>query len=69
MTFSSPREPDILPEPGPARGRLDVASVKAALTKTGGNKSKAARVLGVGRATLYRFLNNNADAREFSRRF
>jgi DNA-binding NtrC family response regulator len=68
MTFSSFREPDILPEPGPARGRLDVASVKAALTKTGGNKSKAARVLGVGRATLYRFLNSNADAREFSRR-
>jgi PAS domain S-box-containing protein len=69
MTFPSPREPDILPEPGPARGRLDAASVKAALTKTGGNKSKAARVLGVGRATLYRFLNNNKDAREFSRRF
>ena len=69
MFLSSPREPDILPEPGPARGRLDVASVKAALTKTGGNKSKAARILGVGRATLYRFLNNHADAREFSRRF
>lgn len=51
-----------------AKGRLDAASVKAALTKTGGNKSKAARVLGVGRATLYRFLSNNTDAMEFSRR-
>jgi sigma-54 dependent transcriptional regulator, acetoin dehydrogenase operon transcriptional activator AcoR len=56
-------------EPGPARGKLDPASVKAALTKTGGNKSKAARVLGVGRATLYRFLANDEDSREFSERF
>lgn len=40
---------------GPAR-KLDVQSVKAALRKTGDNKSKAARLLGVGRATLYRFL-------------
>ncbi|MFN2358243.1 MAG: sigma-54 interaction domain-containing protein [Desulfotignum sp.] len=54
---------------GFGNGKLDAQSVKAALTKTGGNKSKAARVLGVGRATLYRFLTNNADAREFSRRF
>jgi transcriptional regulator of acetoin/glycerol metabolism len=55
-------------EPFAAKGKLDAASVKAALTKTGGNKSKAARALGVGRATLYRFLSNNADAMEFSRR-
>ncbi|MBT3388656.1 MAG: sigma 54-interacting transcriptional regulator, partial [Desulfobacula sp.] len=37
-----------------AKGKLDIESVKAAIKKTGGNKSKAARVLGVGRATLYR---------------
>jgi transcriptional regulator with PAS, ATPase and Fis domain len=36
--------------------KLDGRSVKEALEKTGGNKSKAARLLGVGRATLYRFL-------------
>ncbi|MCF8091292.1 MAG: sigma 54-interacting transcriptional regulator [Desulfotignum sp.] len=57
------------PQTDPARGKLDTESVKAALTKTGGNKSKAARVLGIGRATLYRFLSNNTDAMEFSRRF
>jgi transcriptional regulator with PAS, ATPase and Fis domain len=44
----------------PSRGpspKLKVDTVRKALGKTGGNKAKAARVLGVGRATLYRFLN------------
>jgi len=41
---------------GPAR-KLDVASVREAIRKTGGNKVKAAKLLGVGRATLYRFIN------------
>jgi PAS domain S-box-containing protein len=36
--------------------KLDTESVRAALAQTGGNKAKAARILGVGRATLYRFL-------------
>ena len=45
---------------GPAR-KLDIAGVKAALAETGGNKARAARNLGVGRATLYRFLSENAD--------
>ncbi|MCP4691742.1 MAG: hypothetical protein GY859_27090, partial [Desulfobacterales bacterium] len=42
---------------GPAR-KLNNSSVALALKKTGGNKAKAARILGVGRATLYRFLND-----------
>ena len=43
---------------GPNR-KLDESSVRESLIKTGGNKAKAARVLGVGRATLYRFLDDH----------
>lgn len=45
---------------GPSR-KLDPESVQAALTRSGGNKAKAARILGVGRATLYRFLADFPD--------
>lgn len=62
------------PEPGTrevplTRGKLSDASVRAALVKTGGNKSKAARVLGVGRATLYRFLAQNEGVKSFADEF
>ena len=46
--------------PGPSK-KLDEDSVMAALEKSGGNKAKAARLLGVGRATLYRFLGDMHD--------
>jgi PAS domain S-box-containing protein len=46
---------------GPSRRKLDPESVQAALTRSGGNKAKAARLLGVGRATLYRFLEDFPD--------
>ncbi len=36
--------------------KLDFERVNEALIKTGGNKARAAKYLGVGRATLYRFL-------------
>jgi len=48
------------PTRGPAR-KLDPEGVRNALVQTGGNKAKAARILGVGRATLYRFLAVSSD--------
>jgi DNA-binding NtrC family response regulator len=45
---------------GPPR-KLEARSVRDALLQTGGNKARAARILGVGRATLYRFMAQ-ADA-------
>jgi transcriptional regulator of acetoin/glycerol metabolism len=46
---------------GPDR-KLDSDSVHAALEKTGGNKAKAAKLLEVGRATLYRFIKENPES-------
>ena len=46
---------DTRPSRGPSK-ILDIDRVRDALKKSGGNKAKAARILGVGRATLYRFL-------------
>jgi len=45
---------------GPSR-KLDIASVRSALVHTGGNKARAAKLLGVGRATLYRFLGDHPE--------
>ncbi len=46
---------------GPSR-KLDTRSVQEALRKTGGNKAKAARELGVGRATLYRYITDHPES-------
>ena len=52
----------IQPSRGPSR-KLGPENVQSALTRTDGNKSKAAKLLGVGRATLYRFLSEYPDTR------
>jgi len=48
---------------GPSR-KLDIEGVRSALVKTGGNKAKASKLLGVGRATLYRFLGDHPELQE-----
>lgn len=50
----------LTPSRGPSK-KLDIDRVVSALKQTGGNKAKAARLLGVGRATLYRFLADNPE--------
>ena len=45
---------------GPSK-KLNSEIVSSALIKTGGNKAKAAKLLGVGRATLYRFLADHPN--------
>lgn len=49
---------------GPKR-KLNGQDVTKALIQSGGNKAKAARLLGVGRATLYRFLSDRPDLKSF----
>ena len=56
------RDQSILCSPRKASRKLNEEIVKTALEKSGGNKAKAARILGVGRATLYRFLNDHPYA-------
>ncbi|OGS35689.1 MAG: hypothetical protein A2293_01695 [Elusimicrobia bacterium RIFOXYB2_FULL_49_7] len=61
-----PLAPSPIPEKRDGRGKpgrkpkLDFASVENVLIKSGGNKSKAARLLQVGRATLYQFIHRNS---------
>jgi PAS domain S-box-containing protein len=49
----------VLPDIVKHRRRLDMEAISDALRQTNGNKLEAARVLGVSRATLYRFLDDS----------
>jgi transcriptional regulator of acetoin/glycerol metabolism len=42
----------------PRKRKLTESSVREALVKSKGNKLQAAKILGIGRATLYRFLDS-----------
>jgi transcriptional regulator with PAS, ATPase and Fis domain len=46
-----------VPKPGPAL-KLGKEEIIAALAQAGGNKKKAAQMLGIGRATIYRYLDH-----------
>ncbi|MDH4320385.1 MAG: sigma 54-interacting transcriptional regulator [Desulfobulbaceae bacterium] len=50
----------VQPSPPDQRGKLTVEAVRAALAVTKGNRLQAAKRLGVGRATLYRFLGKHS---------
>jgi transcriptional regulator of acetoin/glycerol metabolism len=41
--------------------KLTEDAVRHAIDQAGGNKAKASRILGVGRATLYRFLSDHLN--------
>ena len=58
---SGPPMTPLTPAPTERKRKLDWGAVEAALAEAGGNKVKAAKILGVGRATLYRFLKDNAQ--------
>lgn len=60
LPFQIKNEPVLKSKRGPTC-KLNVEVVNNALYKTGGNKAMAAKILGVGRATLYRFLGNNSQ--------
>jgi two-component system NtrC family response regulator len=42
-----------------ARAKADISAVRAALARTGGNRSEAARMLGISRAQLYELLGRH----------
>jgi PAS domain S-box-containing protein len=58
MVLPTQTPPDLAGKVG-RKPKLSEETVAVALRRTAGNKAKAARMLGVGRATLYNFLTEN----------
>jgi transcriptional regulator with GAF, ATPase, and Fis domain len=61
VTVRGSREPRVPAPTTRIRSGLTTDDVRQALVTTDGNRSQAARVLGVSRATLYRFLSAHPD--------
>ncbi len=53
----------VSPDQSRPANKLEKQTVIEALRATEGNKVKAAKVLGVGRATLYRFFETHPDSK------
>ncbi len=65
--FGQVTVPSVIPvEPGKVgrKPKLSEGVVELALKRAAGNKAKAARILGVGRATLYNFLSSHPELAE-----
>jgi DNA-binding NtrC family response regulator len=58
MVLPTQKQQDLSGKAG-RKPKLSEETVTVALRRTAGNKAKAARMLGVGRATLYNFLTEN----------
>jgi len=58
----SPPEGEVVYRPGMTMADVERAAIEAALRQTGGNRRKAAEVLGIGERTLYRKLKEYAIA-------
>ncbi len=65
-TISERHSPRQGPIEKPRKRKLDAEAVKQALKETKGNKIEAARMLGVSRATLYRFLDLKNKRKNFN---
>ncbi len=65
--FSEPRTPEPRTAHAPRDVSLEPERVQAALTQAGGNRSEAARLLGVSRVTLWRRLRESSSASKAKR--